>query len=979
MLAVRLQALDSFRRDGTIFFRGNDPWYHFREISYLVEHFPSTIPFDVMTNYPQGTSAEQFGTLYDQLVAGVILLTSFGDPSQNHIGMVMLLSTPVFAAAAVIPVYLIATRFTGRKPALVGATVFALLPGTVLSFSLVGFPDHSAAEVLFQTLAVAAFVYALTVAERDPLVWELVVDRDFDALRRPALYATLAGIAAAMYMWAWPPGVLLVGFTGIFFAIKLTSDVYHGQSPEPIAFVGAISMTVAGLLLLLPLQNLDFGSSTDFSLQQPVLSLGVAAGCVFLAALARQWETRDLDDSLFPVAVGGILLALAVVFRDFSQSLLSSVISRIGFGTGATARTVGEVQPFLSRGDPFDVIYSEYRLALFTALIALLIILAKPLVTSDETRDTGYVVAALGTVGLLFLGTPLFESIAGLLGTSWQLLGLFTVTGLVVGATLLHRYDAPDLCLVVWAGFILSAAFTQQRFNYYLAAVVAVFNAIFIAQIAGYIDIRSVGVSARESVESLDGWQVIAIVTVAFVVIAPFFSPVAALQSGDIDKSVAALERGGNNGPGAVTIWDESLEWMEAETPTPGTLGGADNPIDPQGTYERPADGDYDYEAGAYGVQSWWDYGHWITARSERIPNANPFQQGATDAANFLLAPNETAAADALDQRMDEGDETRYVMLDWKLAEPSSRKYNAPTVFNNNVSGREMVDFAYPAVDTGQGTQYRQPIRLMTQRHYESLRVRLYSFHGSATNPRPIVVNTELQTAQTQSGQQRQIQSFNQEDGVRTFGTLNQAQDFVENNSEATLGGIGDNPRERVDALEQYRLVHSTQTLGSASGRYQRSIRRTAQLTGLSVNQLFRTSPSWVKTFEKVPGATVEGTGAPDGAEVRATVRMENPAVGQTFSYTQYATADENGNFEMTVPYSTTGYEDYGPNNGYTNVSVRATGEYQFQAVDGGEVYLGRTAVDESKVVGDDETPVDVELDQEQLEQISQQPTQTTG
>ena len=34
------------------------------------------------------------------------------------------------------------------------------------------------------------------------------------------------------------------------------------------------------------------------------------------------------------------------------------------------------------------------------------------------------------------------------------------------------------------------------------------------------------------------------------------------------------------------------------------------------------------------------DYGHWITTLGERIPTANPFQQNARQAANFLLVPN---------------------------------------------------------------------------------------------------------------------------------------------------------------------------------------------------------------------------------------------------------------------------------------------------------------------------------------------------
>jgi len=45
---------------------------------------------------------------------------------------------------------------------------------------------------------------------------------------------------------------------------------------------------------------------------------------------------------------------------------------------------------------------------------------------------------------------------------------------------------------------------------------------------------------------------------------------------------------GANTGPGSVTQWDGSLQWMNDETPTPGELEGADNPMELYGTYERP-------------------------------------------------------------------------------------------------------------------------------------------------------------------------------------------------------------------------------------------------------------------------------------------------------------------------------------------------------------------------------------------------------
>ena len=202
--------------------------------------------------------------------------------------------------------------------------VLALLPGTFFSYSLVGFPDHSAAEVLFQSLAILAFLVAVAVAEREAPVWELVVDRDWAALKRPAAYAAAAGVALGLYMWTWQPGALMVGFTGVFLAIKITSDVSHGKSPEPIAFAGAVSMVVAGLMQIVPLDTFRFAVS-EYSFLQIVSPLGVALGAVFLAWLARQWESRDLDAATYPPAVGGLILASAAVVWLAIPSLWSTL------------------------------------------------------------------------------------------------------------------------------------------------------------------------------------------------------------------------------------------------------------------------------------------------------------------------------------------------------------------------------------------------------------------------------------------------------------------------------------------------------------------------------------------------------------------------------------------------------------------------------------------------------------------------------
>jgi len=709
-------------------------------------------------------------------------------------------------------------------------------------------------------------------------------------------------------------------------------------------------MVVTGLLMFVPLTSFTIGSATDYSLLQVILPLGVGLGCVFLGYLDRQWDARELDRNQYPIAVGAMILVSVVAFSTFVRDLTGSLLNRVGFSSAATARTVGEATPPLARQPAFEFIYTEYGLAFFAALAAVIVVLARPLVRSDDTRETGYVVGSLAVVGVIYLATPAVDAIAGVFGTSWQVLGLLVVSGLLVGATFLHRYDAVELYLLVWAAFITSAAFTQARFNYYLAVVVAVFAAIFVAKVINYVDLDIDTDSPKETVRNLEGWQVMTVAAVVLVLVVPLIYPAAG----------SAWAAGGNNGPGAVTQWDDTFEWMSTETPQPGELEGADNPMELYGTYERPADGDFEYPEGAYGVQSWWDYGHWITTQGERIPNANPFQQGATEAANYLLAPSEQAAAEALDEKMGENDQTRYVMVDWQMVTPGS-KFAAPTVFNDNVSRSDFLNRTYPLVQGEDGQRFGSPVTMRTQRYYDSQMVRLYNYHGSAVNPEPIVIETQPRTVETQAGEQITVNTFDQQEGIQTFETLSEAESYVEENPGAQLGGVGTAPTERVEALEHYRLVKASESSAINQPTYQNDLFSTLRGTGLNANQLLDTSPQWVKTFERVPGAAVDGTGATPGSEVQATVEMRIPETNSTFAYTQYATAGEDGSFEMTLPYSTTGYDEFGPDNGYTNTTVRAASEYAFSS-DAGDV--STASVEEAQVVGVDDSPVSVELTQ---------------
>ena len=990
MLWVRMQAYSSFVTDGRVVFSGNDAWYHLREVSYTVRNWPATMPFDPWTHFPYGTSVGQFGTVYDQIIATAALVVGLGSPSDQLVAKALLVAPAVFGTLAVVPTYLIGKRIAGRGAGLFGAAVLALLPGTFLQRTLVGFSDHNGAEPFFMGMAVFALLVALGVAERERPVWELVVDRDWAALRWPTVTSAAAGFAVAMYMWAWPPGVLLVGIFGTYLLVKLTSEGANGNSPEHVAYVGAVSMTVTALTMLVPLR--DFGFRTvDFSLLQVFLPLGAALGAVFVAALARGFDDRSVDRSYFPAATFGSALVVLGLFAVVAPGeygfVLNNLRRTLGFSAGAQVRTIAEAQPYLApdvlrqRGfvtatgeaDRVGRLLADYGFTLFTGVAAAVWMATKPLVRDGETRGTGYGVAALVVVALIFLVPAPFAFVAEQFGTVSEVVALVVVAGLLVGATLQRSYDAELLFVLVWAAFITAAAFTQVRFNYYLAPVVAVLNAYLLGEVLHYLDVESL----RASFKDVELYQVITVLLVVMLVVTPgLLWPMQVRgqpgQAGGETRTVWVA--GSQNGPGGYVEWEDSLGWMANNTPEQGNLGGAGNAdsLEYYGSFERTDD--FEYPEGTYGVQSWWDYGHWITVGGERVPNANPFQQGATEAANYLLAPNESAARQTLAAQSTEGERTRYVMVDWQMATPGS-KFQAPVVFydRSNVSQSDFYDTVYGVRQNRDGdAQLTSRTLLRNQRFYESQMTRLYYYHGSAQPAQPVVVDWEQRRATF--GQGEVVVNGTPADGrmIRQFQSMQQARAYVANDSTAQVGGIGAFPSERVPALEHYRLVDVSENSALDSGGYQ-SLRRQARATYAvrpeAASALDAQPPSYVKTFERVPGATVEGSGAAPNANVTAEVPMYVAETNTTFTYTQRVQADENGEFTMTLPYASTGYDEVGTAEGYTNTSVRAQGPYNItggtRINDSGYIvaYQSQVDVPERNVVGATDDTVQVELD----------------
>ncbi|AJF26731.1 MULTISPECIES: oligosaccharyl transferase, archaeosortase A system-associated [unclassified Haloarcula] len=878
MLWNRVRSWQNFIVDGEVLFSGNDAWYHYRSTQYVVQNWPSTMPFDPWTNFPYGTSNGQFGTLFDQIIATVALIIGLGSPSDQTVAMTVLFAPAVFGTLVAIPTYLIGRRLGGRLGGVTAVTVMAFSTGWLLQRSLVGFSDHHVAEALFQVLGVLGVMVAVSVAARDKPIYEQFLERDIDALRDTISWSMLAGVAIALYLWVWPPGVLLLGILGVFFLLRLCLEYVHDSSPEHTAIAGAITMITTAVVSASRITVLEI-TATSQSLLQPGLALAVGLGCVFMAWLARFMEQREYGRYVYPATVFGILAIGAVLMAVLTPTLWEfftrNVMRVIGFSISETASTVGEAAPLRDAG----VLFNAHGFAVIVAAIGGLFLLGKQLLSDDA--------------------------------------------------------PAEELLVVVWALFILLATFTQQRFAYYIAAPIAVLSGMVVGRFILWFDF-----SADDGIEY---YQVITILAVLLVIVVPLFA-----------FGTTSPVEAGETGPGpSIQGWDESLQWMEGNTPAEGAYGsGGDATLDYYGTYEQQED--FDYQEGQYGVLSWWDYGHWITTRAERVPNANPFQQGTDTAAPFLVAQNETRANDVLDSTDEDDAKTRYVAVDWRMVEtngndPYRGKFFAPSAFVDGVQASDFYSRMY-VQSRGGGVQQ---VTFQQQAYYETMVTRLYRFHGSAAEPQPIVIDWE--NKETRQGGQYRGAPTNEEEPegqrqgqiVRQFQSMEEARQYVEQDTTSQLGGYGGAPPERVPAMEHYRLVGSSETEAFPdTSQYRHS--------------------AWTKIFERVPGATVEGTG-PANTTVRTAVEMRNPATNKTFVYRQRTQTDQNGNFEMTVPYSTTGYDDWGTDEGYTNVSVRAETQYQFTAIgtnDGNRTgFTGTTEVTEGQVIGEDDSAATVELE----------------
>ena len=393
----------------------------------------------------------------------------------------------------------------------------------------------------------------------------------------------------------------------------------------------------------------------------------------------------------------------------------------------------------------------------------------------------------------------------------------------------IRKHKRPEeILFLIWCLVMLFACFGQNRFAYYYAINVALLCGLAswkIIELASYekhakkIKGKSKKNKPKQTKTTLNKSLAAVACSLIFLIVI--------LPPANISLNVAKH-------PGTIpSDWYDALVWMRDSTPDSG--------VDYYGIYETPPNGEnYDYSESAYSIMSWWDYGHWITTIAHRVPFANPFQAGATIAAEYLIATDEVGANKILDEL-----NSKYVITDFPIVD----FMGAPT--NPNPK------YVMP-VWTG-----KNPNPLYT------MGVRLHYFDGSEVE----IGNGEVISA------------------LQHYRLVYESQTFVipymliDTNSGRTL---------------RWNAYHSsyTDTASQMAYLYQ-GARVSDNENVIAQTPEFIKPMSFVKIFEYVEGREIEGN-APNGFVVKISTNITTNQ-GREFIYRQSIVS--NGNYVFVVPY----------------------------------------------------------------------------
>lgn len=746
----------------------DDPHYNLRLIELYVKT-GSYQWFDPLSYFPYGLWLN-WGPMFTVICA--ISCYLFGATTPEQIAYISMYVPPLMAALCVPFVYLIGKELNNWKTGIVAAVFMAFVGGQFFHRSVAGYLDHHTAEILFATIFVYCYIWALK--HREDV---LINTRNYLV---PGLPVIVTWVSFFAFLYTMPTAILFA--FGIFVFTIVWMYLKHDKN---LALLNGMSfaLVTATYLLLIPWTtafNLDTYSIVHIAAYAAVAFIGF----IFIWKDGKYWY--------YFVAAGIVILLLVSPVRDF---IVSSMFQF--FGQTKFTLTVQE-----ARGWRLDEALAIFNIA----------------------------------IPLTFVG------ICTLLIAFWK-----------------HR-KAEILFAISWVLLITISTIQHVRYEYYFAPVAAVCSAyaltilpeivkpssstkddttLFKEEKESQKNRRQKRMEERAKKYPKGGKSVKTITASVLILVTILFTGIFVISSAPGLYAFSTQVR-----MGVTSEWIEPLVWMKNNTPDTGMDFDTVYKSEPV-EYPKPM---HVYPESAYGVTSWWDYGHIIEYYANRPVTANPFQAGVWGeygAGNFFTTDNETEAYE-IAQTLD----AKYVITDIEMA---TGKFWAMATWAN----RTPSDYQTNVLLEGkQQTIFLEPF-------YETIITRLHMFDGSYRGTDHVVFIQHRGVPPTVT----KIQIVN---------TSAEAQALVDASAlPAFVAGDGPmSPTGEVPALKHFRLIHESPSDIGNGMRY-------------------------VKVFEIVPGHVVPGEG------IIATQITTN--TGRQFWYGQRS---ENG--VWTLPYPGTYMKENG-------------------------------------------------------------------
>jgi asparagine N-glycosylation enzyme membrane subunit Stt3 len=408
---LRLATREQLARDGGVRPMTSDDAYHLRRARFAVAHFPRTILFDPLMNFPQG-GVPIWPPLYDIALA---LPARVLDGAQAPAGAIERRAAWVplaFGLGAVVLAGLAARRLYGEGGGAAAAIFLAVCPGHLL-WTQYGHTDQHAGESFFGLLVFLAFL----------------VSRDREEPSEPWRSEAWTGLALGLAVLAWQGAIAWAAVIALslFLEAVLTRRPIFRATVLTLGLGAAVAAVGTAFWLrgrAVPFTYISFGWF------QPSFVAALAAGTVLLETLLR-FSRRELDRSgaARRLAFAAVLVAGLL---PLASPLAAGFLRGVSYAAGVTPHEV------MGEGG-----YLAYPKGWLTTIFE-----AQPLLS-------GGLGPAITQLSAAFLLAPLV-----VLAWAWR--------------ALRRERPASHILLAVWGGVTLFLSLSQ-KLNTYYAAVLAAF------------------------------------------------------------------------------------------------------------------------------------------------------------------------------------------------------------------------------------------------------------------------------------------------------------------------------------------------------------------------------------------------------------------------------------------------------------------------------------------------------------------------